>query len=64
MVWQAICGCGSRSSSFITSKTINQDVYIKECLQKRLLPFARKHNESVIFWPDLAPCHYGIRALE
>jgi hypothetical protein len=44
MVWQAICGCGLRSTSFVTSKIMNQDVYIKECLQKRLQLFARKHR--------------------
>lgn len=59
LVWQAICSCGERSQSFVTSGSINSDIYIKECLQKRLLPFISKHNVSCFFWPDLASCHYS-----
>lgn len=59
LVWQAICTCGDRSQSFVTSGTINGEIYVKECLKKRLLPFIRKHNVSTFFWPDLASCHYG-----
>lgn len=64
LVWQAICSCGQRSASFVTSGTINSDIYVKECLQKRLLPFIAKHNVSTFFWPDLASCHYSKRSLE
>lgn len=63
-MWQAICSCGQRSASFVTSGTINSDIYVKECLQKRLLPFIAKHNVSTFFWPDLASCHYSKRSLE
>jgi transposase len=59
LVWQAICSCGFRSQSFIAPGTINSEIYVKECLQKRLLPFIRKHTGSNFFWPDLASCHYG-----
>lgn len=59
MVWQAICSCGMKSSPFITSLTMNTNLYIKECLQKRLLPLIRKHKAPVKFWPDLATCHYS-----
>lgn len=64
LVWQAICSCGKRSQTFVTSGSINTEIYIKECLQKRLLPFINQHKESTYFWPDLASCHYGKRALE
>ena len=64
LVWQAICSCGLRSASFVTSGSINGEIYVKECLEKRLLPFIRKHNISTFFWPDLASCHYSKRALE
>lgn len=64
MVWQAICSCGLKSKIFITTGTINQQVYVNECLQKRLLPFIQKHTSSVLFWPDLASCHYGKAAQE
>lgn len=64
LVWQAICSCGKRSQSFVTSGSINSEIYIKECLQKRLLPFLKQHNVSTYFWPDLASCHYSKTALE
>lgn len=64
LVWQAICSCGKKSSSFVTSGTVNSEIYVKECLQKRLLPFLRKHEVSTFFWPDLASCHYSKMALE
>lgn len=64
LVWQAICTCGKRSKAFITTGTINSEIYIKECLQKRLLPFLRSHSGSPCFWPDLASCHYSAAALE
>lgn len=64
LVWQAICTCGLKSGIFITTGTINQDVYVQECLNKRLLPFLKQHNRPVLFWPDLASCHYGKKAIE
>lgn len=64
LVWQAICSCGQRSASFVTSGTINSEIYVRECLQKRLQPFISKHNVSTFFWPDLASCHYSKRSLE
>lgn len=59
LVWQAICSCGHRSAVFVCKGSINSEIYIKECLQKRLLPFLRKHSVSAFFWPDLASCHYS-----
>ena len=37
------------------------DIYINECLAKRLLPFIREHHpdSNYIFWPDLAGCHHS-----
>lgn len=64
LIWQAICSCGERSKFFITSGTINSQIYKKECLQKRLLPFVLQHNIPTFFWPDLASCHYSRDALE
>ncbi len=36
------------------------DRYLKECIRKRLIPFIKKHHKvgEVLFWPDLASCHY------
>lgn len=59
LVWQAICECGLKSQSFFTNVTINKQIYIDECLKKRLLPFIRKHDVRTLFWPDLAPAHYA-----
>lgn len=64
MVWQAICSCGRRSQSFVTSGTINSEIYMRECLQRRLLPFLRSHGVSTFFWPDLATCHYSKATLK
>ena len=59
LVWQAICQCGLRSTPFFTTGTINKNVYMGECLKKRLIPFIRKHNGPTLFWPDLATAHYA-----
>lgn len=59
LIWQAICTCGLKSSSFFTKGTINAAVYRKECLKKRLIPFYKKHEVSTLFWPDLATSHYA-----
>lgn len=64
MVWQAICECGKTSSPYITTETMNTQKYVKECLQKRLLPMIRQHEGQVVFWPDLASCHYAKDTLE
>lgn len=64
LVWQAICECGDKSSIFVTKGTIRKEIYIKECLEKRLLPFIRKHDVSTLFWPDLAPAHYAKDTLQ
>lgn len=61
MIWQGICSCG-----------LNQGfhhIYYNEfeglhCLKKRILPFIRQHKTNVMFWPDLASCHYSKEVLE
>lgn len=63
LVWQAICQCGEKSSSFVTTGTINGEVYREECLKKRLIPFVKKHVASTLFWPDLASAHYAASTL-
>lgn len=59
MVWQAICSCGRKCKPFIFKGTMTSKRYIKECLQKRLLPIIRSHKKSVLFWPDLTSYHYS-----
>lgn len=67
LVWQAISSDGKRSEPFILDRqAMNQDVYLKDCIEKRLIPFIRKYysTDAVIFWPDLASAHYANRVLE
>ena len=59
LIWQTICECGMRSAPFAMTGTMDSNLYVNECLHKRLLPFIKKHNKPVIFWPDLAPIHYS-----
>ena len=63
MMWQAICSCGLKSPSYVCMGTMKSPEYIKECLQKRLLPFYNKHAVKPIFWPDLATIHYSKDAI-
>lgn len=64
MIWQAICSCGLKSIPFVATSTMTSDIYIKECLQKRLLPLVTRHQSSVKFWPNLASCHYSKAAMD
>ena len=64
LVWQAICTCGLRSSIFFTKGTINAQVYLDECLKKRLLPLYKQHKSPPLFWPDLASAHYDKSVLQ
>ena len=63
MVWAAICKCGISKPLIRRSKfdSVNSDIYIKESLEKRPLPFTREHqrDSNYIFWPDLAGYHYS-----
>ena len=60
LVWQCLDEFGNCSDPFITKGTINGDMYLEECIKKRMLPFIKKHHkiEDVIFWMDLARAHY------
>ena len=62
LLWQIIYSCGLRSRAFVTSSTLNSDVYIKECLQARLLPFIEVTMSSV--GSDLVSCHYSKKTVE
>lgn len=64
MIWQAICTCGKRSSSYITMSTMKTENYLNECLKKRLLPLIRQHDTPGVFWPDLASVHYSHRVTD
>ena len=60
MVWLAIDETGAISKPFITDKTMNGEVYLRECIKQRLVPFINAHqNKNILFWPDMATCHYS-----
>ena len=61
MVWQAMAEDGQVSKPFFYQGIINSDVYMKECIKKRLVPFLNKfkHQKNILFWPDLATAHYS-----
>lgn len=63
LVWIAISERGM-SKPYIRlhkSAAINTDLYIKECLEDRLLKFIHKEHSdfNYLFWPDLASAHYS-----
>lgn len=64
MIWQAICSCGRKSAVYIAKGTMNANIYIQECLKKRLLPFLKSHDVPPLFWPDLARIHYAKQTLQ
>ena len=62
LVWICISQKGISKPYFVPSGLgINQHVYLKECIQKRLIPFIQQHHleDDYVFWPDLASSHYA-----
>lgn len=62
MIWMAISSKGISNVYIHQSKQgVNQDIYLKECINRRLLPFIDKYhsNGNILFWPDLARSHYS-----
>ena len=57
----AISPRGVTSIYVPSGQAVNQEIYLKECLQKRLQPFINKYylDTKYIFWPDLATSHYA-----
>lgn len=64
LIWQGICSCGEKTRPFVTSSMMTSDIYVKECLTKRVLPFIQQHRGPLMFWPDLASCHYSKKTVE
>ena len=58
MVWVAI---SNRCIATISSEAVDSDIYINECLEKRLLPFILEHHpdSNYVLCPDLDGCHYS-----
>ena len=50
LVWQAISSDGQVCEPFIMKGSMNSDVYLKECVRKRLIPFIESIGaENVLF---------------
>lgn len=62
LVWIAISPRGKSKVVFFKSGlAINKNVYQKECLERRLIPFIKQYysDGQYVFWPDLASSHYA-----
>lgn len=62
LVWIAFSAKGISQPFFLPSGlAINQQIYLNECIKKRLMPFIEKHHldGQYLFWPDLASSHYA-----
>lgn len=46
--------------------SVNQHIYLEECIKKRLIPFIEQYHSDgqYLFWPDLAPSHYANSILD
>ncbi len=63
--WQASCQMWlTKSNFFFTKGPMDQEMYINECLKKRLTPLLRKNKGTTLFWLDLATIHYAKSTLE
>ncbi|CAH1113064.1 unnamed protein product [Psylliodes chrysocephalus] len=49
----------------VRGEAINAEIYIERCLSKLRNSIHTHHpNDEVIFWPDLASCHYARRTTD
>ncbi|XP_055632867.1 forkhead box protein G1-like [Toxorhynchites rutilus septentrionalis] len=54
-----ICEFIMSSATIVTTGTVNGQIYLKECVEKRLLPLLKQHEGPTILWSDLDSCHYS-----
>ena len=66
LVWLAVSAkrC-SKPYIYKSNNAVTGDVYLKQCVQRRLIPFIKTHHSKIkfIFWPDLAKAHYTRQVL-
>lgn len=62
LVWCAISSAGVSQPfvGHVRGEAVTAELYTRRCLPK-LLHFINRHhnNEDIMFWPDLASCHYA-----
>lgn len=66
LVWMAMSSKGVSNVYVHKSRqAISTDIYLTECVNKRLLPFVEKYhkNDDYVFWPDKASAHYAGRVI-
>ncbi|CAF1067840.1 unnamed protein product [Rotaria magnacalcarata] len=62
LVWMAMSSKGVSDIYIHRSKqAVTGDIYLNECINRRLLPFIEEHhkNDNFVFWPDKASAHYA-----
>lgn len=67
MVWGGVCATGKTPLIFVQSGVkINKDYYIKEVLEKHLVPWTKKHfgKKRWTFQQDSAPAHKAKMTIE
>ena len=68
MIWVAFSRRGISDIYFAPKKlSMDQETYRKQCLEKRLFKFIDENYDSrseILFWPDLASCHYATKTQE
>ncbi|OXA56905.1 Transposable element Tcb2 transposase [Folsomia candida] len=65
-IWQCFSSHGHVSDPVVLEGNINQDIYLKNCVKAGLEAFINRFhkNDKVLFWPDLATCHYAKKVTE
>jgi hypothetical protein len=62
LVWMAMPSKGTSDIYIHKSKlATTSDIYLNECINRRLLPFIDAHhkNNDFVFWPGEATAHIG-----
>ena len=61
LIWQAMDENGKISKPYVTDKSLNSSIYLKECISTLLLNFIHEHHrtDEILFWPDMASSHYA-----
>ena len=64
LVWQAIADDGKVCKPKVLKGTMGTDTYV-DCLETIMIPWIKKEYgvDNVVFWPDMAACHYSKKTL-
>ena len=57
-VWLKKPSFGELFAVVAEESTLTCQIYVKECLQKRLLPLIKSNDSGPVFWRNLASCNY------